>query len=340
MNDWQFFEFGARVLVHYDRHYPGGAHLYADYPWLQIGPPPLLLVGLAQPLLPRTVTLLFGVVMALAGVVAFGAIERASARIAGLRPAGPAALVAGAVFLAAWGNGVGRFRHLDDVVALTATALAVAVCASGRRWWVAGLLLGLAAASKPWAIVFAPVLFGLPRRDRARATLTLLASCAVWWVPFVVADPRTVGALGQFTPFVSSGSVLSTLGVAGVTPLWVHPVQTATALVVGLAVGARGRWYAVPLAALATRVLLDTQAWSYYGMSLLFATVLLDLATRGRRVPVLTLATAVVWYLPPLVAPGAAGWLRLLWGVAALAVACGLTARLRSPVAVVQPSAG
>jgi hypothetical protein len=340
MNDWQFFEFGARVLVHYDRHYPGGMHLYADYPWLQIGPPPLLLVGLAQPLPPRTVTLLCGVVMALAGVVAFGGVERAAARLTGARPAPAAVLVAGAVFLAAWGNGVGRFRHLDDVVALTATGLAVAVCASGRRWAVAGLLLGLAAASKPWAIVFAPVLFGLPRRDRARATLVLLGSCALWWLPFVVADPRTVGALGQFTPFVSPGSVLATLGVTGVTPLWVHPVQIAVALVVGLAVGARGSWAAVPLAALATRVLLDTQAWSYYGMSLLFATMLFDLATRGRRLPVLTVVTAAIWYVPPLLVPGATGWLRLGWAVAALAAACGLPARLRSPVVVAQPAAG
>src|SRR4051812_1927039 len=56
-SDWYFFSWGSDLLFgeHYrfvrhaysvDPTLPGGFHLYANYPFLQIGPPPLLIAKL------------------------------------------------------------------------------------------------------------------------------------------------------------------------------------------------------------------------------------------------------------------------------------------------------
>jgi hypothetical protein len=332
-NDWQFFEYGARVVVHLDEHYPGGAlHVYADYPFVQIGPPALLLVAALQWLPPHVVALACGLAMTAAGAVAFRSAEAAAIRL-GRRDAArvrAAATVSGLLVLAAWGAGVGRFRHLDDVIALTSVALAVRCCAAGRRWWVVAVLVGLAAAAKPWALVLAPVLLALPRRDRAPAAALALVSCAVWWVPFVVADRRTVGALGGFAPHVDAGSALHALGVTGLTPVWVHPLQVGAGVVAGCVLAVHGRWYAAPLAALAARVLVDTQVWSYYGMGVLLAAVIVDLVAATRRLPACTLVAAAALYAVPAVAPpGVASWVRVLWAVGTLGwLAAGRVPRL------------
>jgi hypothetical protein len=321
-NDWQFFEYGARVVVHLDRHYPGGAlHVYADYPFIQIGPPALLLVAALQWLPPHVVALVCGLAMTLAGGVALHCLEVAAVR---LRPdvgarIRPVATTGGLLLLAAWGAGVGRFRHLDDVLALTCVAVAVRCCASGRRWWLAGVLVGTAAAAKPWALVLAPVLLALPRRHRAPAAVVAVVACAAWWLPFVVADPRTVSALGGFAPHVDAGSALHALGVRGLTPVWVHPVQVGAGFVAGCVVALRGRWYAAPLAALAARVLVDPQVWSYYGMAVLLAAATADLVGGRRRLPLCTLVATVALYTVPAVAPAAVtGWVRVLWAVGTL----------------------
>jgi hypothetical protein len=49
LSDWNIIEYGARTLVHLNSHYDTGAlALYAHFPFIQVGPPPLLAVGALQ----------------------------------------------------------------------------------------------------------------------------------------------------------------------------------------------------------------------------------------------------------------------------------------------------
>ena len=325
LNDWLYFEFGARVLVHFDGHYAVGAqHLYAEHPEVQIGPPPLALVAAFQWLPPKPVALAFAVVMALAGLVALALAETAGRAIGA--PAGrlgATALAAGVVLLPVWCASVARFRHLDDVIVVLAVLVAAALIAgqSRRAWWVAALLVGLAVASKPWALAAAPLLLGLPRARRAPAALLALATAGAAWLPFVLGDAGTASALSSYRLYIDPRSPLTLLGFVpdDLAPNWVRPVQLVVGFTLAVMVASRGRWLAVPLAACAARLAVDPQVWPYYSMAPVAFAVLLDL-TSGRRSswPWWTLATVGPLCLVPLVADGMTGPARLAWSLVVL----------------------
>jgi hypothetical protein len=204
LSDWLIFEIGARTLTHWHHLviYSGSPlHVYADDPMIQIGPPSLLLVVATQWMSPHVVSALWVGIMTLMGLASVGFLEAAARRVAGPAHATRirvVTLVTGVPLLAAWGYECAKFHHLDDALALLFTALAVWLCATGRSGWLVGVALGVAAASKPWAIVMAPLVLGLPREKRAPAALGLVATAAAFWGPFVMAAPQTVHALGLF----------------------------------------------------------------------------------------------------------------------------------------------
>ncbi len=80
----------------------------------------------------------------------------------------------------------------------------------------------------------------------------------------------------------------------------------------------RSHWVAIPFAGLAFRVVTDPQTWLYYGLGPLMAAVLWD-CLRGRRWPIWTVATVVVEFGVPWVAPGSASLVRLIWALAVFA---------------------
>jgi hypothetical protein len=326
-NDWVIFEVGARTLAHwrgmpiYDRP---PLHLYADNPTIQIGPPALLLVVATQWLSIHAVNLMWVVLMTLMGVGALGLVEAAASHVGTLSRNWRRAVVVvmGVPFMAAWGYQSGRFHHLDDALALLCLALAVWLIASGRSAWLVGIALGLGIATKPWAVVAAPVLLGLPREARARAALGMILTGAAIWGPFVVAAPNTMHELGRLFIAPRKGSVLWLFGVHGQIQHWLRPVQFCAGAAAAAYVATRGRWAAAPLVGIAVRVALDPYSYGYYGLGPVLAALVWDLARPGnRRLPVWTAWTLLVEFgMRTFLSPGAQAVPRLLWVASVLGV--------------------
>jgi hypothetical protein len=326
--DWGFFESGARSLVHYrgqSLYAASPLHLYADNPQLQIGPPALLLVASAESLATRTIEELFAGLIAALGVVALVCAGYAGRRYSNRtgRPAGANGLLmcAGLLTMAIWSYEGSKWMHLDDALALTLVAIAVLLIEAEQPWWAVAGLLGTAAAAKPWAVIFIALLVALRRTEISKAILVYIAAAAIWWLPFVVAAPNTISALGQFPVFPSSGSVVYLLGAHGQIHGWLRPMQFMLGIAVGCAVGRERNWVSIPLAALAVRVLTDPYTFSYYGLGPLLFAYAYDVASvTSRRLPVATAVTAAVEFgLPWLHPPGALmGAARLAWGLGIL----------------------
>jgi hypothetical protein len=322
LDDWLWFEFGARTLIHLNSHFAsGGLQLYAHYPVVQIGPPPLAVVAALQWLSPAAVAQVTGVLMALAGVICVRSAETVARTLVApehARRIKLAVLNAGLVAISVWAWDVARWQHLDDVMAVTFCLAAMALIARGRLWWLAAILVGLAIASKPWALVMAPVLMALPREHRARAALVTMASTAIPWLPFIVSDHSTISALSGFRFAVAKQSAVHTLGMPlGYAPHWARPLQLLGGFAIASVVVRRGRWEALPIAALGLRVVTDPQSWAYYGLGPLMGAMLLDV-TAARRVPVWTTMTAVVEFGVRAYLPGWTGPVQLVWFAAVL----------------------
>src|ERR1700736_440897 len=101
--------------------------------------------------------------------------------------------LAALVLMPAWTVLSVRFGHLDDVVALVLAVGALRAVAANRPGF-AGLALGAAVATKPWALGFVPLLLVLDRQ-RLAALGRALAVVVAAWAPFMIANPATLSAL-------------------------------------------------------------------------------------------------------------------------------------------------
>ena len=284
---WHFSVEGANLLLH-----GSGLNLYVDAPWLQTGPLSLVVAALLSPLpanIGKNVAL---VAMAAAGPLLIAALAPLVA------PAGRhrRIIIAAIVVIPAWTVLSVRWGHLDDVLAMTFAIVALrAVCAN--RPVLAGVALAAAIATKPWAVGFLPVLLVLPR-GRLRAAATAAAGTAMAWAPFVLASPRTLGALHP--PIgLSPSSGLHTLGARGVyVPAWGRTAQLllSPAAAVG-AVLSRGL-PGVLLVSVAVRLALDPKDNAYYIGSAALAAVVFDLLGTRWTIPWTTLVTVIVFWQP------------------------------------------
>lgn len=303
---WHYFAQGATLLTHPNG--PGaGLHLYAAHPDLQIGPLALLASVPINALGAATGRFAAEVLLTLLGLLILQILVVVRRRTLGARPAPSLLLLTGLLVLPVWTEVGAHFAHLDDALALFFTA-AAAWAVTTRRAVLAPLLLAAAVNSKPWALGFAVLLLVLPPWERRRSAVVLGAAVAAAWLPFVLADPATL-ALGRFTIENVDTSALNALGVhsAG-TPAWDRPAQLVLGAAVGLVCVRRGRWFAVPLAVVVARLLLDPQTYPYYSSGLLVAAALVDLMARGRRFPVWTAAAASWYVLDALVTATLAPW--------------------------------
>lgn len=322
---WHFFSDGSSALVG-----ASGLHLYVDHPEYQIGPVAFLVAWLLTPLGTAGAQLLMTAVGPLC--------------VALLVPVLPAAQRGARVWWAslalvpAWVVLSVRWSHLDDVLAMLFTVLALR-CVLRSRAGAAGAFLALAAASKPWAIEFVPLLLGLRRGTWRTAALTLGAGLALLWGPFLVAAPGTLNALRPSVA-LAPGSGLYALGVRGdVVPSWDRSLAFVAATATALAAQLRGRWAAVIVAAVAVRIALDPQDNAYYVGSIALAAVVYDLFGTRWRGPWLTLVSTAVFWQPftadwehrLTTTTGYAhwwfshlevvGWIHLAWCVAVVALA-------------------
>jgi len=187
------------------------------------------------------------------------------------------------------------------------------------------LLLAAAADSKPWALAFGVLLLALPAAQRRWSAVVFAGALALAWLPFLLADPRTLSSLGQFTIHTSASSALRALGVTSPgTPGWDRPAQLLLGAAVAFVAVRRGRWAAVPLAVLGARLLLDPATYPYYTAGLLVACAAVDLLTPDRRLPLWTAAAAGFYAVEELgtvaLSPGTLGTVRACYCLAVLAL--------------------
>jgi hypothetical protein len=200
--------------------------------------------------------------------------------------------LAAAVLMPVWAELAVHYTHLDDALALVLLMAGLHALARCRPI-PAALLLAASADAKPWALAFVPLLLVFSRDRRRRAVLAWLATLAAAWLPFVLADRRTLHAGGFSITNVASSS-LRALGVTAVTtPSWDRPVQLLIGVVLGAVAVRRGRWLVVPAVVLAVRMLLDPGAYPYYTAGLVLATVLVDVGWRRTRWPWVSMGVVV-----------------------------------------------
>jgi hypothetical protein len=318
---WHFVATGAALLRSGDAG--AGLHLYATHPELQIGP----LTFLAASPLGGLPGWLSGSVAAVVIAAAGPAVLLSLSHLPDVSVTGRQRALAAAVLMPVWAELAVHYTHLDDALALVLLVAGLHALAR-RRPILAALLLAASADAKPWALVFVPLLLVLPRDRWHRAALAWLAGLAAAWLPFVLADWRTLHAGGFSIPNAASSS-LRVLGVTtATTPSWDRPVQLLVGVVLGVVAVRRGRWLVVPAVALAVRMVLDPGAYPYYTAGLVMATVLVDVGWRRTRWPWVSMAVVAGLYLVRCLGPltptnEVLGWLRAATLLGVLAVTLG-----------------
>ena len=284
---WHYLRQGEQLL--FGDAPGGGLSLYAQHPELQIGPVSLLAARLFAPFPPQTGQLLAEAVMSALGLVMLILVGRTAAQYylgtgTNHRRLQQRILIAGLAFIPMWVEVSVRFAHLDDVLALFFTTLAVYSLSRGGSTAV-GVWLALAADSKPWALSFAALLLVLPRGRRLRVSALFCALVAVAWLPFYLGNLDSVAAARFVIPNQPASS-LRWLGVsAPSTPPWDRPAQLSLGLVLGALAVLRGRWPAVVLLGADARILLDPSVYTYYTASVLLGTLIWDAVGQRRLVP-------------------------------------------------------
>jgi hypothetical protein len=241
-----------------------------------------------------------------------------------------------------------------------------ALAAGARRPVLAGALLGLAIANKPWAVLAVVPVLAMAETGRVKllgvtslAAALVLAPLALGSGAIEEADALARGASTIFQPwqvwwfFGETGhTVIGTFGQSKpdyrVAPEWLsgatHPLVLLVPLVVSLVLFARVRrrhWHeGLLLLALVMllRCLIDPWNVSYYHLPFVLALIAWEIHAR-RGVPVVSLAvTLLSWMtlvsLPGFAHPDAQALAYLAWSVPLAVV---LAARLIAPERVPAP---
>ena len=269
--------------------------MYAAHPDLQIGPLALAVSGVFRALGPGNGEATAIAAMSLTGPLMLAAVWRllpASERRRRCR-----LLFAGLLFLPVWTELTTHFAHLDDLLALGFSVAALHAVARRHPVW-AGLALAAAVDAKPWAAAFVVLLFALPRRQWLAGLAAFTGGIAVVWLPFLLADPRTL-AVGHQVHHPQQ-PLLRATGARRHGPPGRHGGTAPPSCSSGMAGGAvavrRGRWPAVVLVAVAARILLDPGVYAYYTSGALLGTIVVDLVVTRWRLPWATATAALLLY--------------------------------------------
>ncbi|RPF37029.1 hypothetical protein [Streptomyces sp. TLI_185] len=302
---WHYLREGQQLLFH---QVPGGGlALYANHPDLQIGPVSFLVAGLFAPFPAELGEKLADAFMSGLGLYMLVLVGRAAAdhyRGTGLnhKRLQQRVLIAGAAFIPMWVEVSVRFAHLDDVLALFFTTLAVRALVRGKATAV-GVFLALAVDSKPWAVGFLPLLLALPRPARLRSAAWTMGLVAAAWLPFYLTHLDTLAA-ARFTIPNQPASALRWFGVHdAATPWWDRPAQMALGIALGALAVRRHRWPAVVLLAADARIVLDPSVYTYYNASVLLGTLIWDSIGQRRLVPWVSWLALISLYGSALLVP-------------------------------------
>jgi hypothetical protein len=269
--DWGLLSSSSKTLFG-----PSSLSLYANHDYLQVGAPALVIIRLLT-LLPGGGETEAHVLLALLGWYLVRLVERwcfPKARLlaAPLVP-GLTTLLVGLPVLLVWTSLSGGCAHVEDGLTLLAFALATRAISKWKHAR-AGLLVGLAAAFKPWGVVAFPMLWGL--RHKRRALLIGVAVVAASWLPFFIGDPATLRAAGHGL-FVQKNSTIRMLGITSTyAPTWWRAAELAGALAAAFLAGRRRDWAVAFAAGCTMRLLLDPAGFDYYIAGLVMATYLTE----------------------------------------------------------------
>jgi hypothetical protein len=290
--DWDEFVGAGRAMLG-----SAGLHVYRLHPDVQTGPLSLLLAHVFA-LTPRNGFVLCAIVSAGLGILALRLIERTA------QPSRPSTdfellvLAGGCLAAFTWAK-LGGYGHLDDAITLTCGVFALNQVRAGRSLW-AGVMIGIAIATKPWGVIFLPLtLASRPRGWRSFAAAGAVAALA--WLPFLVGARSSLKSLRP-TVNVAADSVLDLVGVTTQSlPDWMRLAQLIACLTVGFILILRHRPESVIAAAVAVRIVTDPATWSYYTPGLVIGVLIWDLLDR-RRFPWATLVVIVglapTWLVP------------------------------------------
>ncbi|MGW4562862.1 hypothetical protein ACWEN3_10775 [Streptomyces sp. NPDC004561] len=312
---WHYLRTGEELL--FGQQSGGGLALYANHPQLQIGPVSFLFAGLFAPFPAQLGEKLADAFMSGLGLYMLVLVGRAAAdfnRGTGLnhRRLQQRVLIAGAAFIPMWVEVSVRFAHLDDVLTLFFTTLAVRALVRGKATAV-GVFLALAVDSKPWAVGFLALLLAVPRPARLRSAAWVVGLVAVAWLPFYLTHLDTLAA-ARFAIPNQPASSLRWFGVNDPeTPFWDRPAQMALGLGLGALAVRRNRWPAVVLLAADARIVLDPSVYTYYNASVLLGTLIWDSIGQRRLVPWVSWIALISLYGSALLVPSDAtrGLIRL-----------------------------
>jgi uncharacterized membrane protein len=270
----------------------GGLHTYAAHPALQFGPFALITAAgfhlLGDGARVAAVVALAGLGLLLLDVLA-------ATRIGGVQPTRRRLFIAGLVFLPIWNELAVHYAHVDDALALLFTLLAVR-CVSQQRGVAAAVLLACAADSKPWAVAFLPLLLALPADRRVRSAVSWMIVASAAWLPFVIADPRTIRVTAFAIPNTATSALRALGETSATTPSWDRPTQLVLGCIVAAIAVRTGRWPAAIFAALAIRLLIDPGTYSYYTSGLVLAALLVDLYLTRKQIPVYAVSAVIAIY--------------------------------------------
>jgi hypothetical protein len=308
---WHYFVQGSTLLFHgaSGSAAAGGLDLYANYPELQIGPFTFAVAEVLRHLGGANGLVAAWVFMALLGLFVLYVLERI---VEAVRPdlvgddrVHMTMLVGGSVFMIGWIDLSVAISHLDDVLALTLAVLALWAAIEDLPA-IAGICIGLSADSKPWALVFLPLILTVPAHTRRHAAVWTAVTIVAAYLPFVIADPHTLSSASAFTITNEPSSALRALGVSDPgTPSWDRIAQISLGCALGAVAVRRRRWPALILLGVGARIALDPGVYGYYTAGVLLGALLWDLLGNHRPLPIWTLISGTALAVAPILTPDA-----------------------------------
>jgi len=296
--DWNFFVGMSKALFG-----PDGTSVYGSHPNIQTGPLSLVAFRLLSIEL-LNFAWLRALVFLIIELVVIRALMAASARpLADQGRGGNTTFVISGVVLAFWWPFLAYSGHIDDALVLAIGASVFVLVARHRRI-AAAVLIGIAIAVKPWAVLLIPLTIDLSswRRRGLLAPLVSAGVGAALWSPFLLADARTLDGLRP-TVRLAPDSVLRLLGLtaADLSPSF-RSIQLVLATIAVAAGVLRSRPAAGLLAGFGVRLALDAGTWNYYGTGFIIAAALFECWESRSRVPwtvlVATACLAPAWVVP------------------------------------------
>jgi hypothetical protein len=164
-----------------------------------------------------------GIVPCLAAAAALGVVLARRSRSASWAPLVAALAVLTPASVAAASNG-----HPEELLG-GALCVAAVLLAHGRRPVWAGIGLGLAIATKQWALIaVVPTLLAAPATSRVRVALVGAVAALVFYTPFIAQDPHAFIAATRSEAHVVSAAAPETVWLAAASDRQVHVAGSPT----------------------------------------------------------------------------------------------------------------